>query len=378
MLSASSASAIVPSFSYPFNPRDYVPYQHIARCTGINRSMPDQPSVQEIQLQYTYIFNPRATRTLLLVHGWPSLWSTWSNQILHFGPSYSLLVPTLRGFGPSTHPGDVQTSGAIPDIVEDLACIMRDAQVEQVTCIGHDWGAQVCWEAARARPDLVQAVAGAVVPYMPSAGNFTPIESIIPFLPHLTYQVYFASRTKTAVTELNASIRRSLRAALRTVDSPPPPAFLTSRDDFLGAWRNVTQIPQTPLFTLEEEDYLVEQYKIQGFEYTLEFYTNANRISAYERAQSQGNFTIPQPALFIAPTGDPVADWLTAAKLLGSSSYIPKLTTETMSTAHWPQLERPKEFNQILERWLNELSPSSRTPGGSSLHTGSARDVGEL
>jgi pimeloyl-ACP methyl ester carboxylesterase len=52
----------------------------------------------------------------------------------------------------------------MPDMVEDLACIMRDAQVETVTCVGHDWGAQVCWEAARARPDLVEAVAGAVVP----------------------------------------------------------------------------------------------------------------------------------------------------------------------------------------------------------------------
>ena len=41
---------------------------------------------------------------------------------------------------------------------------MHDAQVEHVTCIGHDWGSQVCWEAARARPDLVEAVAGVVVP----------------------------------------------------------------------------------------------------------------------------------------------------------------------------------------------------------------------
>lgn len=28
----------------------------------------------------------------------------------------------------------------------------------------HDWGAQVCWEAARMRPDIFEAVAAAVVP----------------------------------------------------------------------------------------------------------------------------------------------------------------------------------------------------------------------
>ena len=86
-----------------------------------------------------------------------------TNTLAH-QPSYSLLIPTLRGFGPSTHPGDVQTSGTIPDLVADLACVMRAAAVPVATCVGHDWGAQVCWEAARSRPDLMDAVAGAVVP----------------------------------------------------------------------------------------------------------------------------------------------------------------------------------------------------------------------
>ena len=180
--------------------------------------------------------------------------------------------------------------------------------------------------------------------------TFTSFLLFLPFcLSRL--QVYFASSTETAITELNASIRRSLRAALRTVDSPPPPAFLTSHRDFLGAWRDVTQIPEAPFFTPEEEEYFVEQYKIQGFKYSaymiyiykpsafvarctctkalsvyvliltthtfsffctfflpfwhlaLEFYTNPNRKAAYDLVQSQGNFTIPQPALHIAPTG---------------------------------------------------------------------------
>lgn len=33
--------------------------------------------------------NPEGRTTLLMVHGWPSLWSTWSNQIQEFrvGPT---------------------------------------------------------------------------------------------------------------------------------------------------------------------------------------------------------------------------------------------------------------------------------------------------
>ena len=35
----------------------------------------------------------------------------------------------------------------------------------------------------------------------------------------------------------------------------------------------------------------------------LEFYTIPNRKAAYDLVHSQGNFTIPQPALHVAPTG---------------------------------------------------------------------------
>ena len=156
-------------------------------------------------------------------------------------------------------------------------------------------------------------------------------------LPHMTYQVrpphhrqahvnecrqvYFAAHTKTAIVELNASVRRTLRAVLRTMQSPPPAAFLTSHMDFLGAWRSVTDIPPPPFFSREEEDYFIEQYQIQGFEYStwptfflrasvdptpaaaLQFYTVPNRRASYDFVRAQGNHTIPQPALFIAPTG---------------------------------------------------------------------------
>jgi soluble epoxide hydrolase / lipid-phosphate phosphatase len=71
------------------------------------------------------------------------------------------------------------------DIVGDLVCVLRHAGVTShgVTCVGyaalspaclyawsdgserrHDWGSQVCYEAARMRPDVFEAVVGIVVP----------------------------------------------------------------------------------------------------------------------------------------------------------------------------------------------------------------------
>lgn len=50
------------------------------------------------------------------------------------------------------------------DLVGDLTCVLDNAGVDKAICLGHDWGAQVCWEAARMRPDRIEAVAAAVVP----------------------------------------------------------------------------------------------------------------------------------------------------------------------------------------------------------------------
>lgn len=81
----------------------------------------------------------------------------------------------------------------------------------------------------------------------------------------LTYQLYFDSKTLDAVEELDKDIRRSLRSTHRTKSSPPPDAFLTSTDNFLGAWADVDEIPPMPYFSMEEEDYFVEEFKKQGF-----------------------------------------------------------------------------------------------------------------
>ncbi|KAF7981811.1 hypothetical protein HWV62_31923 [Athelia sp. TMB] len=294
-----------------------------------------------------------------MVHGWPSLWSTWSNQILEFQDKYHIVAPDLRGFGASTHPGDVQSSGTMGDLVGDLVCILEHAGVKSAVCVGHDWGAQVCHSAARMRPDIFTAVAGLVLPYIPSAGPFIPIAKLVPMFPKLAYNLYFEANTSTAIAELDQNIRRSVRGVLRTVDSPPPVAFLKSNESFLEAW---SEIPPVPFFTAEEEDYFVEQYSIQGFQNTLQFYTYENKYISWEFGHSQQNNTIPQPALSILPLNDPVADWVGAARVLHTADYFANLKTVTVAGAHWMHLENAVEVNKALREWLDEYD--SQIKGG--------------
>ncbi|KAJ3550596.1 hypothetical protein NMY22_g365 [Coprinellus aureogranulatus] len=260
------------------------------------------------------------------------------------------VVPNLRGFGDSTHPGEMRTSGTMGDLVGDLVCVLENAGVSQAICMGHDWGSAVCYEAARARPDIFIGVAGAVVPYLPAAGEHLEVKDLVSFLPKMTYQLFFDLKTEEAIAELDADIRRTMRGTLRTIDSPPPESFLTSNSTFLGAWNGI-EVPPVPFFSKEEEDYFVKEMSAQGFRNTLQFYTSENRHQSWKLAHEQGNHTLPQPVLT-----DPVADWMVLQRVARSADFIPNLEVGFVEAAHWPHLERPEEFNAIVRQWLEGYS----------------------
>ncbi|KAI0269333.1 alpha/beta-hydrolase [Gloeopeniophorella convolvens] len=333
----------------PFAPAEYA--KKVVTCPAINRT-----ENKEVDINIHYVdVNPTAERTLLLLHGWPSLWASWKYQIQEFEEEYRIIAPDLRGFGASTHPGDVKSSGTMPDLVGDLLCILKAAEIPKVIAIGHDWGTQLAYEAARERPDVFTAVVGITIPVSPGSGPFVPVRDLVSALPRLAYQQFFDGSTPDAVEELGRDVRRTLRGTLRDVASPPPGAFLTSTKSFMGAWDSVEEIPPISFFSREEEDYWVEQYEIQKFAYNLQFYTDENRLASWKFANDQGNHTIPQPVLSIFPQDDPVANWELAAKMLHSFDFLPNSTLRTLPGAHWVQLENPAGVNAIIRKWLADL-----------------------
>jgi soluble epoxide hydrolase/lipid-phosphate phosphatase len=114
-----------------FDPRAYEQHFRTAHCPASSSSN----ATASLALHYADL-NPAASKTLLLVHGWPSLWASWKHQIAALGADYRLLVPELRGFGASAAPPDVRAGTTMPDLAADMACILRHAGVAQAVCIG--------------------------------------------------------------------------------------------------------------------------------------------------------------------------------------------------------------------------------------------------
>ncbi|KAM6489264.1 alpha/beta-hydrolase [Amanita muscaria] len=322
-----------------------------------------------IQIRYIDI-NPTAEKTILMIHGWPGMWSTWAYQIEEFKNDFRLIVPNLRGFGNSTLPGNMRSSGTMQDLVSDMMCVLKHAGVDDVICMGHDWGSQICYEMGRARPDITSAVVGVSIPYVPATRSFTPTTSYVKFIPRFMYQIFFDEQTNKAVAELDTDIRRSLRAIYRSLKVSTPDGFFKKRDTFLGpfgskevkfslaeagAMLSEQQILPIIYLTPEEEDYFVEQFEIQGFKSTLYFYATENRYQSWKFPHDQGNHTISQPVLTVNPSKDLLVNWKLVAFVLRSSKYIPNLTTETIPGDHYPQMESPEAFNTVVRTWMSKV-----------------------
>ncbi|KAF9653905.1 alpha/beta-hydrolase [Thelephora ganbajun] len=327
-----------------------------ARCPAVNRATDE---TKAIDIHYVEV-NPRAKDTLIFVHGWPGIWSIWKHQINEFKNDYRVVVVDVRGMGASGHPGDVEGSSSTGDFVDDLVCVLKHAEVAgKSVCIGHDWGSSICWEAGRARPDIFSGVISLAVPYLASAGPYTPIEAFLKTFPRLTYQVYFRDTIDNAAAELEADVRRTIRIVYKHSNTTAPDTFLTSSTSFLTPYDGI-ELSRSPLMTQEEEDYLVDQFTKSGFKNSLQFYQHRNRYLSWQIAHDNGTFNVNVPSLAIYPNKDSVADWNVVSEIAKSKSFVPQLEEVSVPTAHCPHMERPKEINAYLGDWLTRTFPSSR------------------
>ena len=97
---------------------------------------------------------------VLMLHGFPDLWSTWAPQIPALVEAgYRLILPDQRGYNRSSKPEDLH-GYTLEQLGGDALALLEafghaDAQAHLV---GHDWGAAVSWWLAENRPERFHTV----------------------------------------------------------------------------------------------------------------------------------------------------------------------------------------------------------------------------
>ena len=91
---------------------------------------------------------------VVMIHGFPDYWYTWREQIPVLAQNYQVVAIDQRGYNKSGQPDGV-SSYAMPNLVQDVACVVEHLGAEKATIVGHDWGGAVAWQFAIHRPDLI-------------------------------------------------------------------------------------------------------------------------------------------------------------------------------------------------------------------------------
>src|SRR5919109_4745133 len=102
---------------------------------------------------------------VVLCHGFPESWYSWRHQLPALARAgYHAVAPDMRGYGHTDAPADVDRYTTL-HLVGDMVGLLDALGEEQAVIVGHDWGANVAWNAALMRPDRFPAVIVLSIPY---------------------------------------------------------------------------------------------------------------------------------------------------------------------------------------------------------------------
>jgi pimeloyl-ACP methyl ester carboxylesterase len=123
---------------------------------------------------------------VVLLHGWPQTWHEW-RRVAEALPDHAVVMPDLRGFGYSAKPA-AGYDGATMAV--DLHGLVQNLGLENVTVVGHDWGAVFGYVYAASFPEDVAAL-GVVEMALPGVGVMEQALQPRPggqFLWHMAFQ----------------------------------------------------------------------------------------------------------------------------------------------------------------------------------------------
>jgi pimeloyl-ACP methyl ester carboxylesterase len=105
---------------------------------------------------------PEDAPAIMLAHGWPQNWWAWREVIPALAERYRVIAPDLRGHGWTEAP---RSGYEKEQLTSDLLGVLDALGVEQVTWIGHDWGAWTGFLAALRAPERLERLLALGIPH---------------------------------------------------------------------------------------------------------------------------------------------------------------------------------------------------------------------
>jgi pimeloyl-ACP methyl ester carboxylesterase len=271
----------------------------------------------------------------------------------------------MRGYGKSDAPEAIDQY-TIFHLVGDLVGLLDALEAPTAVIVGHDWGANIAWHAARLRPDRFRAVAALSVPFRPR-GPVRPT-SVMPQTADAQFYMLYFQNPGVAEAELERDPRATVRNMLygASGDGAAARAAAVSR----GAAPSIGMVPRgggmmqgpgapatLPSWLSEADiDFYAGEFKRSGFRGGLNYYRNIDRN--WELTAAFADVKVTVPALYIAGDHDMVVAAPGTAELLANlKQFVPALRKIQMlaGCGHWTQQERPSEVSAAIIDFVRGL-----------------------
>ena len=94
---------------------------------------------------------------VLFLHGYPSFWYQWKDQMAEMGRDHLAVGLDMRGYNLSSRPEGLEPY-KMTHLVEDVRQFVEkiDGKGNKFILVGHDWGANVSWAFAMYHPEMLE------------------------------------------------------------------------------------------------------------------------------------------------------------------------------------------------------------------------------
>jgi epoxide hydrolase 4 len=102
---------------------------------------------------------------VVMIHGFPDYWASWKPLMAELSKAgFRTAALDTRGYNLSDKPKG-EAAYAMPNLIGDVAAVIRAEGAKDAVIVGHDWGAAIAWQTAFNRPELVNKLVILSVPH---------------------------------------------------------------------------------------------------------------------------------------------------------------------------------------------------------------------
>jgi pimeloyl-ACP methyl ester carboxylesterase len=276
---------------------------NVSKAQTQERITTNQIAIRDKQVEINYFHQGQGDTTLLFLHGWCIDATYWKNQVDYFSKNYNVYAIDLPGFGKSNAE---RTNWTIEEYANDVTAFIDTMKLKNVVIIGHSMAGEIMLQTALTNNPKIAGLVG-VDNFKFIDLAFTPeqMKQMTDFFPRLQSDFKNAAPAYADMMLFHPTTSTEVKDRVKT--------DFANCDSVIGygTFMNQMQYAYTDAQRLEQLNYKLYLINSDGF-----------------------------------PTNE------TGLKKHCKNSF----QVETIAaTGHYPMIEKPAEFNILLEKVLTGM-----------------------